>query len=708
MKMLYGQRFLAIALVSLGCELFCMSGTVYAADLTPLNATVEPEFVIDVAAKTKAMQLDITLPTQGRDNSWNYLDLETIDKVEVYRAVNYSPVLIETFGPQTPGNTITFTESDGLVLGEEYPYQVWTYVGEKYSTTYVYGALFGLKVLGPGEDDLVLTVADDDKSVNIKVTCPEELMRKGSYGSEPLPEGVHFTALTVYAKDDSGNTVIVKNFEDPVPGTAYECDDFAIKTGNNTYFCKVETDFGVSEEISKTIFVGKDFPGKVGSLSASLQNEGVLVSWTAPEAYNGGRFDVNEVLYTVSRRENSGEWKVIADKIPELQYFDDLKDVLAECNVYYKVVPDNGVDPDGVNNAVETTNELVAGPAAPLPFKETFNRYANWRKNFDNRITENFNYNSFATPRIGYEESVTLPDNSKLEVYCGVDGAEPDAQGEPDNFYIVKPSMWGSGLDKGYITSGNLSFDEVTDPVLSFYYIPIETSTGQVTVEMLDTEGDETEFAAVQTVSYDPVASDAGQDEAREHATDDGTSLWKRVNVSLKDYAEKKKVKFRIAFQYASADNRHPMYFDHIVIGNYPPVSNLQSVQDGDDILLTWIEPAGVSTEDVRYDIYLNNDFGSPIATTYDTEYIFRNFRERGLVSFHVKAMYGDGGEAVEIPATSLNVESGISSVYAGDEVTVRYYDLDGKAATGSDTKTVLIKESVLRDGTIRRSKVAK
>lgn len=708
MRLILKNRCAGFVVAAVASSGIGMGSIANAADLTPLNASVESRCSIDVANKTMEIVLDITLPTQGRDNNWNYSDLESIDKVEVYRSVNYSPTLIETFGTQTPGATLTFSESEGLVPGQEYTYQIWTYAGEKYSTTYVYSVLYGLNIIGPDENGFILSASEDDKSVRIEVTCPEELMRKGYYGSEPLPEGVHFTALCVYKKDASGDEVSVKTFENPVSGKLYECEDIDIVNGNNKYYCRVETDFGVSDEISKTIFMGKDFPGKVGNLRATLQNDGVMVSWSEPDAYNGGKFDVSEVTYTVSRRENSGDWKVIADKISELQYFDNLEDVLAECNLYYRVVPENGVDPDGVNNAAETSNEIIAGPAAPLPFAETFNRYANWQKNFDNRIEADFNYNSFATPSIGYDQSVKLSDETTLQVYCGVGGPELDNTGEPDNFYIVKPSMWGSGLAKGYLTSGNISFDGVSDPVLSFYYVPIDGSTGTVTIEMLDAGADGAEFIPVQTVGYSYETSAAEQAPAEGQFKTEAEDVWKRCNVSLKDYALKSKVKFRVAFQYASTDNRHPMYLDHITIGNYPPVSNLQSKLENDKVVLTWDEPVGATSNDVSYEIFMNKDFSTPVATTQDTEYTFENLNEPGVTSFGVKAVYGDGGEAVEIPETTLDIESGVGSIIEGNVISVRYFNLDGTAATGNEPKTILIKETGFIDGTVLREKVVR
>lgn len=679
-------------------------------NLIPLTASVTLSLDLDLENKEMANMLTIVLPTQGRDNMWNYSDLTKIDKVEVYRVVGYyDTILLETFESVTPGETIIFKESEGLEAGVTYNYRVRAYNGDEYSEAYVYGDPYGLVLASPSTSDFILTPAADEKSIEISIVCPAEQMKKGYYSYEPLPAGVHFSALKVYTRDEDDNEVEVKTFENPVPEQTYTFTDNNIKQGNNRYYARVECDFGVSEEIYNTVFVGKDFPDRVKSLNAVAKDGGVLVSWAAPDAYNGGRFDVSEVVYTVYRKENSGEWHMLAENLTETSYFDDLKDLKAESSLYYRVVPSNGVDPDGTNIAADTYSPIMAGPPAALPFVETFNSWGSWERTFDNKMETSFNYNSFSSYMITWDQSTTLDDGNRVEVYCGVGGPEVDAEHyDADNFYMVKGSFYGTGLDKGYMKSGNLSFADATDPVFSFYYIPLAGSTGTVTLEMWadDGEGGAEVFEPVQTISFDPTSEDGGISLLAEEMPD-----WTRANISLKDYAGQGKVKFRLAFQYTSLENRHPMFVDHLTIGNYPSLGNLKAETAGDAVSLSWDAPAGVDAGSVKYEVYVNDDFSAPVATVEEPAYVYAN-AENGEYIFSVKTVYADGGEAANMESVlavvSGGVVSGVEGIAAEGVEAVEYYDLTGARVAAPAKGAVVIELVKYTDGRTTTTKTMK
>lgn len=637
--------------------------------LTPLTCSMTGSLDIDVAAKKMAIKISVTAPTEGYGDGDSYLPLTSIDEITLYRSVGYEDdVFVTKWTNPVPGGDLEFVDdSSDLVAGKEYTYSAIVTCGDKQSSRKYAYVTFGIIPFEP--DSPVLTCPTGAAPVVIKVTCPAA--ECGTWwNSEPFPAGVTHTSLDIFQKDADGNDIILKSFPNPTPGESYTYEDNNAKDGQNYYYVRACTDFGNSDYARGSIWIGPDAPAKVSDLQAVEVDGSIKITWTAPEeGYNGGTLDPESVIYSVYRyEEGSGkDWVLLSDNVTECEYIDDLDGVDAECYVSYRVIPRNDVECDGYVIA-ETRGKILAGPPSPLPYVETFNGGTKFNKVFSRMWEESFDMFVFDVHYLRADQTVTLADGTELDVPTGVDGGSASDDNGVDYYYYVKAPLYYNNLGLGYLTSGNISLEKAANPVVSFHYVPTPGSSGSVTIEITTGELDEKGapvFKPVGTVTLDSEYSipqdkdeNTGADAVRAYDAADAepASVWKKATLSLAEYASEERVKIRLGFQWHDLATRTPILVDQICVDDYPAATDLNVAQDGTNLKLTWNLPESAGDKEVKYNIYLNDNTETPLATVSETEYVYENAVQGETYLFTVETVYADGTEAGEASQVEYTV----------------------------------------------------
>ena len=630
-------------------------------EVTPVKPTFAGEFAFDVQTSSSWIHLSVTAPSKGLDGNRKECDIDNIDRLEIYRFDDFNyegdGKLVHSWSNVLPGMKLEFDDREPLEPRIEYTYRAVAVrhgvVGE---TAYTY-VTYGINPTDP--NPAVLTSREGGAPITVNFSCPEATV--GDYWDpKPFPAGVEFTEIRLYKKSGGSEQVLFSDM-DPVAGKSYEYVDSEATEGYNTYYLRAFTQFGYSSEVVSSMFLGKDYPGRVTNVEAVESGGNIVVTWDAPqEGYRGGYLDPATLSYRIYRLDNNfGQNPVLlAEDLKECRYVDDLADVKEEQMAYYRVYPYNDIEtPAGTYNYGDSRVGIPAGPAAQLPFRETFNAGSKFNKKFDNSWEEDFGSYSFDSHYIRNDVNVETPTGSR-DVTEGVDGPGTDETGA-DAFFYVKGGSFSNSTDPGYLTTSNVSLADARNPRLSVCYMPVAGSCArmdiQVSVGAVDDAGNPV-FTDLQTVDFSRNPDGTEPDPSDPLA-------WRKMMADLSDYAGQPRVKVRFAFRFSDPkEARYEMLVDDIRMDDYPSVENLAVEYDGESkITLTWNLPESAGSKDVEYDVYLN---GEKSATTSECSYVYDKAEQGESYAFGVTARYADGvdspmteSEPLEVPLVDFTLD---------------------------------------------------
>ena len=684
------------------------AGDVDMTTLKPLAPKVSANLNIDFGTGKVTPELTVTAPLKGRFvPDWVDYEMESFSKVVLTRQLDYGEkTVIKTWENVSAGQELTFADEDpSLVKGEEYSYCAIAYNGdvEGYSTSE--DVTIGLIPTTPDTPKAVST--GGFAPVTVSYTCPQLTTGGGWYDDpEPMPDGVTYTKIVLTKTNPDGTKVELDVQQNPEPGKTYTFTDTDETQGTRSYSVQTFTDFGNSDTAYPVkVYIGEDYPSKPTDLEAREVEGKVELTWTAPAAgYNGGHFDPAKTYYTVYRIKNddSSNMELIGNNVKECRFVDELANVTEECEARYRVYAENGVEipqSDRRYLYAETNTGLVVGPAAKLPFLETFNSGSKWSKAFDKRWTEEFPYyGAFNSHYVMNERWFYYGENEdEVTITAGTGGGTRDDELGPDAYYYVNANNYNTGKETGYLETGKLDFSDVSKPMLSFYYIPIKGSCGSIDIEVTtgetDSEGEPIYKSAGQllidseyqmpTANPDPEAVRAAEGEAETPKFE-----WTKAEFPLSEFAGKAYVKVRFGFRYNAddTDSRYPFFFDQVSVRDYPGVIGLEyKVTDDNDMVLTWSMPEGVSTEGMKYNVYFNGA-ETPVATVETPTYTHTGIRQGLSYSFTVEPVYADGqtgkiSEPVTYDAPIYSMElDGVTYMLDVAESTAIAYSYNGTA----------------------------
>lgn len=624
-----------------------------------------------IDGKEVYLHFTVTAPTQLKTPDWDYIDYEgKFDKLELLReGASYydDPILIKEWTDVDAGAVFEIDDKDqSLKKGEEYTYYAVATRQEK-SGDYKYAYMtLGMKPIDP--DNPVLEPTGNGAPVTVKYTCPALERKVGYWDSEPMPDGVTYDKI-ILSRSSGGTEVELESHDNPTPGQEFSYIDNDAPNGTSRYMVKTITFVGESDQASTSIFLGDDYPGAPSNVVAVEVDGKVKVTWDAPtKGYNDGVLDLSKVKYSVYRKLGSYDYnpKLLSDNVTECEYIDDLADLTSEQTVYYRIIPHNDVQaPDNTYNYADSYTGLLVGPPAALPFHETFNNGSKFNKGFANTWTSDFAWDSFNQYYIKNDQSIAVGNETTLDLLAGVDGGTNDDETGPDAYFYVSPATYYETCNDGYLTSGNLTFANAGNPYATMYIVPINNSTGTVSLQIstgqLDDEGNPS-WNTVETISFD----DPDLDEAAPT-----TELkWKKCIIPMTAYAGTEKCKVRLAFKYAlPKDLRYAMLFDDLKIDDYPAATDLSVERaNNGDLNLTWSLPESAGEKAVTYNVYLN---GEKVAETNEPNYTHKDVEQGESYSFEVEAAYGD----ITAPKTEPAVFTVDLTSFTVNELT---YQVDG------------------------------
>ncbi len=203
--------------------------------------------------------------------------------------------------------------------------------------------------------DLEVNPADDGRLVaGMLWTNPTETL-EGEEITEPF-------SVNVYR-----NGELVTTLSGMQPGAMGTYADQVPKSGKYCYEVAAANGAGEGPRVGvDTVFVGRDVPGAVGSLTAKLTGDGkqIDVTWKAPsKGANGGWYDKETLTYTIVRKPDG---KQMAKGLKETRISDA---TITNVQGYqYEVTC---VNEDGTGPAA-TSEPVVAGEAFDVPFASAF------------------------------------------------------------------------------------------------------------------------------------------------------------------------------------------------------------------------------------------------------------------------------------------------------------------------------------------------
>lgn len=205
-------------------------------------------------------------------------------------------------------------------------------------------------------ENLKLTpAAEGANSVTIEWTNPTKNIEGGDL--------TELSGVNIYRDGTLLTTV-----GDAKPGAAMSYVDNTVGSGVITYTVIAVNGSGEGMDVKDSTFVGRDAPGAVSSLAATLNGaNSVTLNWGEPDAgVHNGWYDRDNVTYSVFRYPDS---VCVAKEIKQTTFTD--ADVENLNNYFYRV---SATTSDGTG-PVATTDTLRIGTASFLPYSTSFSTY---------------------------------------------------------------------------------------------------------------------------------------------------------------------------------------------------------------------------------------------------------------------------------------------------------------------------------------------
>lgn len=479
--------------------------------------------------------------------AWIYTPMIRLDADAVYElSLGVSTaVYSETVTNKVYMGTATEPEAQKVFVGDlpkntaykmtNVAYNVITDEGGKYS--------FGINSKGTSQYDFLDTQLDDVKLTYLKSAFSPYAFT--DYVSKAAEDGSLKAEMTFKAPavDYHGNAlkenIKIEIFRgqsptpvytqtDVVPGAAMTWTDTQPLHGQNTYMLVASNNYGRSEVLLDTLFVGRDAPSSVTGLTVkgSSDNMNALLAWEAPSAgVNGGVVVDDELQYRIySYNPNELTYTLIADNVKGNTYTIEPEPLSSQRLLYYAVAPFTN---EGIGQPV--VGSVVLGPLYTLPYKESF----------ANSEAETTPWQIISTYTGGFTWGVTNPDGTYNQA------APQDEDG--GCAYMYNGSMYEQYAGAGFV-SPKVALDG-QDNVLTFWVYNIATAYPNNKPSLfVFLRGDDGEY--VEAANY-VVGGD----------TEDG---WKKYEVSLD--AVKNCSHMSYAFYAYTGGGNDVIYLDNIRI----------------------------------------------------------------------------------------------------------------------------------------------
>lgn len=564
-----------------------------------------------------------------------------------------------------PGNAYSFIDDNIPAYGNSYTYTVRAYNLQGETDTWGSSAsewaYAGIHVAKP--EFVSVTTADKGASPITFTVRAEDFDEDGN------PLGMPLTALVLsYSADDDDETSgIVQTVEFPEAGKDYTVTFEAADGVSYDFYLVAECEFGSSESVSRSIFVGVDTPAAPADVKATAFEDGARISWTAPtEGRHHGWIDPAEVRYKVERVLSYYNRVQIADGLTECECFDPCDDLSTLTSLSYAVTAYNALG-DGGYASSET---LVVGPSAKLPFTEHFNTSSGWSVKADNIWTE-------------VPEEYNWSYTSSTYASGGLPGVNGDSKTEEGYAYCS-----GYGNAENRLISTPISLSGAKYPVLTFWY-GCRPDADNLLAVGYTADGEEV------TVEEFGIA-----DEYQAHAVEEDAPVWVRRVVAMPGLAGKTASILFNAKCVASGNNEN-LCIDEVLLDDYAPVEVFACNFNEGTGAVTWTAPSNSTGEPTNYEVELD---GEKCDDTTAPELLMGAAENRDY-TVRVRAWYGDIPSLWSHMYVFNPLTTGILSIGVESGVT-EYYDLTGTRRNTFTPGEILIRRTVAPDGSVKVSKV--
>lgn len=318
-----------------------------------------------------------------------------------------------------------------------------------------------------------------------------------------------------------GEPVVVKEWANPaMADTLSFTDETAQASVFYIYRASVSCEYGTSQEIQVNVQAGTGKPYNPTNLNAVLSDGGVTVSWNAPDkGENDSWIDVDSLRYDVYRIQGAQDI-LVAEDLMQTTFVDALDGVTSPTSLAWRVYAKNEM---GRCEYPATTQSLVAGPAATLPFNETFGSpgSSGWGCQPDHAWTLTGRWPGWSVSTWSY----IAVDGQQHEI-TGIDNTAEKQDG------FLSLQFYSQDNDGDVFTSCELNLSEAEKPELTF--------------SQFTNNADQADRAEI-TIEYTDNMSDTAVYKQLYKTTNYGAKIgWTECTVDLSELAHKPSVKIRL------------------------------------------------------------------------------------------------------------------------------------------------------------------
>lgn len=433
----------------------------------PASAALRPDrptgqsSVYDPVSNTVTVSAKAPTHTEYDWETYEYVELTYITKATVERHISGTPwpddALIGTVTEVSPGKVFTFVDSL-IEADKKYEYRLRCYVDDTQGDncfTWVYTGVI------PGAPTAFSASTPDYKTarVDFTITAPavsstgEELASISAINVERYNLMEWHPVLTI---------------ENPNPGQTYSVSTEDVVIGENFSYraYAINGTSGNGESIEYSLFVGEDIPGTPANLSYIVNGNDVLLSWEAPaKGSQNGSLNPDNLKYSVYvKMGEDGEFVAVANNLTATNYTVNLK--LTELSVVEIAV---GARNDmGECFKLATTPAIQMGPAATLPFRESFANATFEHKGWLTETSQDDEYYTYDAWETSATKSAYILDGDQTIV---IEPQDSDGGLISAIFYAYSPE----GQTESLITPP-IDFSNAINPEISLWYYDVPLS----------------------------------------------------------------------------------------------------------------------------------------------------------------------------------------------------------------------------------------
>ncbi len=589
---------------------------------------------------------------------------------------------IATFTNVKPGESVAVTDTEDIVIGVKYEYNVIATIDGKSSSDYGgSGSVYaGIEIHIPG--DFTAASTEGNAPVVVSLVAPST-----DVNDNPLENPLTSIVLSRQNTTTYGDIEEIHTWENPAFGASLSYSDSNVEEGNSyRYFAVVSNKMGSSYRSSTgEVYVGEDSPNAPENIKAELTDVGVKVTWdkVSDKGQHNGYVNVDNVVYDVYRYYSSDNKKLIAEGLKVCSYTDYIEDFDAPAKLAWQVIARNNMgsslDYYGISN------EVICGPAQSLPFEEKFDADASEYTAHANNLWDAVaveGYNTFRASATAYINGSYIR---------GVDNTEDHF----DGLAYIDYSSYSHG--KSTYTSGSINTGEKRNLVAGFDYYGIVNSASKLNFNV---------------INPDNPASVAEPKNLLNVAIGDVQETgWTSTAVAIPYERNRTNISIQFEAETEESTETTPIAIDNVFLREYPGVRNMVGAEAGQYAKISWVDPTPAYAKFKEFRIY---ELG-PKAEDYELigvseerpTYLCGPYTEEGTYILRVDVVYDINGlmYSAEPVEEWFFTYSGVDTINADDIVSEEYFNLQGASIAEPAEGQVVIRKVVLTDGTIKTIK---